>query len=131
MKLSRTAAYATHALASFAAAKPDEVVTGHRLAKALKIPPGYTLRILVMLSRAQLLWAIKGPNGGYRLARPAKEITLLDVIEAVDGTVRSDVAITPEQPPGLGHALQAILEAATQIERKQLRNLTIAGLSKR
>src|SRR6266446_10822148 len=88
MKLSRTACYAIHAVVFMAAQGPDRIVIGHRAAKTLGIPEGFLLRILVALSRARVLWSIKGPNGGYRLARPAKNITLLEVVEAVEGSLQ-------------------------------------------
>jgi Rrf2 family protein len=129
MKLSRTACYAIHAVVFMAAQGPDRIVIGHRAAKTLGIPEGFLLRILVALSRARVLWSIKGPNGGYRLARPAKEITLLDVVEAVEGPIRGSILFTPgDSARSLDRRLEGVFEQATDVVRKHLQKVRIADL---
>src|SRR5712692_3761741 len=109
MKLSRTACYAIHAVVFMAAQGPDRIVIGHRAAKTLAIPEGFLLRILVALSRARVLWSVKGPNGGYRLSRPAREITLLDVVEAVEGPMHGSVLYVPgDTARGLDRRLETV-----------------------
>jgi DNA-binding IscR family transcriptional regulator len=76
-----------------------------------------------------VLWSIKGPNGGYRLARPSKEITLLDVVEAVEGPLRGGVLVTPgDGARGLDRRLEGVFEQATDAVRKQLQRVRIADL---
>jgi Rrf2 family protein len=56
-----------------------------RLAEYHGVPTAYLAKHLQAMSRAGLLESVQGPRGGYRLARPADQITMLDVVEAIDG----------------------------------------------
>src|SRR5262249_22270547 len=95
MKLTRASSYALHAVVHMAAQKKNDPVASHTIAKARDIPDRFLLKVLKPLVSAQVLISVKGPNGGYRLARPANEITMLEVLEAVDGPIRGNA------PPGL------------------------------
>src|SRR6516162_1844795 len=88
MKLTRASSYALHAVAYMADQENNEPVASHVIAKARKIPERFLLKVLKPLVSARVLSSIKGPNGGYRLAKSANEITLLEVLEAVDGPIR-------------------------------------------
>src|SRR5262249_61412760 len=88
MKLTRASSYALHAVAFMAQQKNDKPVASHNVAKARGIPERFLLKVLKPLVSARVLLSIKGPNGGYRLAKPANEISLAEVLEAVDGPIR-------------------------------------------
>src|SRR5437588_2033283 len=89
MKLSRASSYALHAVAFMAGRKDNaRPVASHNIAAARGIPDRFLLKVLKPLVSARILFSIKGPNGGYRLARKAEDISLLDVLEAVDGLIR-------------------------------------------
>src|SRR5262249_41696424 len=66
-------------------------VASHIIAQDRGIPERFLLKVLKPLVSEQILVSVKGPNGGYRLARPAKEISVLEIIEAVDGQIRGSV----------------------------------------
>src|SRR6476661_5383798 len=85
MWLSRDAAYALHAAALVAAQGGDRAIPAHAIARPLGIPGSTFLRVLKPLVSAGVLSPVKGPHGGFRLARPASDITVLEVVEAVDG----------------------------------------------
>src|SRR5207245_10591717 len=85
MRLTRASSYALHALVYMAAQKHNRPIPSHIVAKARGIPERFLLKVLKPLVSARVLSSIKGPNGGYRLAKPASEITVLEVIEAADG----------------------------------------------
>ncbi|OAI40999.1 hypothetical protein AYO40_00525 [Planctomycetaceae bacterium SCGC AG-212-D15] len=127
MKLSRTAGYAVHVLVYLGARKSGPLVTGAEAAKDLGIPEGFLLRIMVSLARAKVLTSIKGPHGGYRLGRPAQEITLLDVIESVEGPFRGEIGWSSGR---LDKPLGAIMGSVADQVRKQLSQVTIADLNK-
>jgi Rrf2 family protein len=93
MKLTRASIYALHAVTYMAAQKDREggSVASHIIAQDRGIPERFLLKVLKPLVSEQILVSVKGPNGGYRLARPAKEISVLEVIEAVDGQIRGSV----------------------------------------
>ena len=69
MKLTRASSYALHAVAFMAAQKVNKPVASHLIAKARGIPERFLLKVLKPLVSARVLHSIKGPNGGYRLAR--------------------------------------------------------------
>ena len=82
---SRQCEYAMQAV-TYLALKPDGAMTSIReLTKKLDIPYHFVAKILQDLSRKRLLNSLKGPAGGFSLARPAKEITLFHIVEAIDG----------------------------------------------
>src|SRR5499425_2382567 len=85
MKLTRASSYALHAVAFMAGQKHDKPVASHHIAHARGIPERFLLKVLKPLVSARILMSIKGPNGGYRLAREASDITMLEIVEAVDG----------------------------------------------
>ncbi|MFZ1685623.1 MAG: Rrf2 family transcriptional regulator [Candidatus Zixiibacteriota bacterium] len=64
---------------------PEHLATANQIAQRQGIPPKYLPQIISELSRSGLILSVRGYGGGVRLSRPAKEITLLDVIEAMQG----------------------------------------------
>src|ERR1700681_3560965 len=90
MRLTRASSYALHALVYMAGQKKDGPTASHIIAAKRGIPERFLLKVLKPLVSAQVLYSIKGPNGGYRLARPAGTITMLEVVEAVDGPIRGN-----------------------------------------
>src|SRR3954465_9367782 len=87
MKLTRASSYALHAVAYMVTEKNDQPVASHHIAQARGIPERFLLKVLKPLVAARVLHSVKGPNGGYRLAKPPPQITLLEVVEAVDGPI--------------------------------------------
>jgi len=96
MKLTRASSYALHALAYMAQQKVQNTpVASHLIAAERGIPERFLLKVLKPLVSHRILLSVKGPNGGYRLARPASDITMLEIVEAVDGALRG---YAPERP---------------------------------
>jgi len=89
MKISRSTGYALVAVGYIAKNYKDGAVLAARISKEYGIPLEYLLKILQQLVRANVLRSKRGPRGGFFLARPAEDITLLQVIEAVDGPMMS------------------------------------------
>lgn len=85
--LSQTAEYALRAMACLAYS-PDELTATPILAKQTKVPPNYLAKVLQVLAGAELIKGRRGVGGGYRLSRPAEDIRLLDVVNAVDPVER-------------------------------------------
>jgi len=63
----------------------DETLRGAELAAFFELPPAYLSKHLRSLARAGVLEATSGPGGGYRLAKPPQEVSLLDVVRAIEG----------------------------------------------
>jgi Rrf2 family protein len=86
MRMSDGVEWAVHC-ATILGALPDGVaLSAARLAEYHAVPAPYLAKHLQALTRAGVFVAVPGPRGGYRLARPAAKVTLLDIVEAVDGT---------------------------------------------
>jgi len=87
MKLSTKGRYAMVALADLAMSAPGALSTLGDLSKRQNISLPYLEQLFVKLRRAGLVESVRGPGGGYRLARAASDIRVSDILEAVDETV--------------------------------------------
>ena len=129
MRISAKADYAVRAALELAAAPDGEPVKGEQLAKAQDIPLQFLEHILLELKHARLIKAKRGYKGGYWLDRPPEEITLADVIRAVEGPLANIHESAPEDLHYAGPAeklrdvwvavranLRAILESITLAE---------------
>ena len=87
MRLSRKSDYALRAVMHFAGLPKGQLASIGEVAKAQSIPREFLAKILKDLTWGGILVSFQGVTGGYRLARPAKEITFLDVMETMDGPV--------------------------------------------
>lgn len=96
MHISAKAEYAMRALLTLAAEPRDGALTAERLASAQSLPVKFLENILVELRRGGLVRSQRGPEGGYRLARPATEITVADVLRLVDGPLAEVRGARPE-----------------------------------
>lgn len=91
MKLTRTVSYALQATLLLARSKPQVSIPCNQLAARGKLPERFLLQVLRNLVAHGVLESTRGVEGGYRLGRPAGKISLLDVIEAIDGPLISSV----------------------------------------
>jgi Rrf2 family protein len=85
MSLTRAVDYGVRAMVHIASLPPGTIVLRSDVTALQHIPPSFGAKILRRLTRAGILDSARGINGGYTLARPAEAITLLDVVEAIDG----------------------------------------------
>ena len=100
VRVSAKVDYALRACAELAAAPPGPV-KGERIATAQSIPPKFLENILLDLRHAGIVGSQRGAEGGYFLARPAAEISVADVIRAVEGPIAS---VRGERPDTLSYA---------------------------
>ena len=96
MKISRSTGYALVAVGFIAQNYLEGAVLAARVSKEYGIPLEYLLKILQQLVRANVLRSKRGPRGGFYLSRPAEEITLLQIIEAVDGPLMSHLHLAEQ-----------------------------------
>ncbi len=110
---------------------PVDPVTAERLASAQGIPAKFLESILLQLRRGGIVTAQRGPDGGYRLARPAKDISLADVIRVVDGPLANVRGQRPEQVDyhGAARSLQDVWIALRANEREILDSVTLADVA--
>jgi Rrf2 family protein len=96
VRVSAKVDYALRATTELAAAT-STLVTAERIASAQSIPPKFLENILLELRHAGVVASQRGAEGGYRLARPAAEITIADVIRAVEGPIASVRGARPDE----------------------------------
>ena len=87
MQITRQADYAVRAMVYLAQIGADQRASTSQIAQEKQIPPSFLAKIVSQLSVAGLLQTSRGARGGVALARPAEEISLLDVVEAIDGPI--------------------------------------------
>ncbi len=87
MKLSTKGRYAMVALADLALACESELLSLSQISRRQNISLPYLEQLFVKLRRAGLVESVRGPGGGYRLARPASQVRISEILGAVDETV--------------------------------------------
>ncbi len=128
MKISAKAEYACLAILALARPRSDDSpVRIREIAEANGIPERYLVQILLQLKGAGLVHSTRGASGGYRLARPSSQISLGEVLIAIDG---------PGEPPRESHepaaqVLAAVWEHIRLAERAVLDQTSIADLCQR
>ena len=130
MRVSAKADYAVRAAAELAAAGEEGPVKGERLAEAQDIPLQFLEHILLELKHAGLVRARRGAKGGYWLARPAEEITIADLVRAVEGPIAHVQSDPPESIEYRGNAehLREVWIAVRASLRTVLEEVTLADL---
>ena len=89
-----TAAHYGLITAGYIAENADEGwVMANTISAKYGIPVGYLIRIMQQMGKANVFRTKRGPGGGFALARPAKEITLLEIIEAADGPIACQLEV--------------------------------------
>jgi Rrf2 family protein len=96
MQITRQADYAVRAVLYLARANNVERSATSAIAKEQNIPPSFLAKIISQLSIAGLLHTSRGARGGVTLARSPKEITLLEVVEAIDGPIQLNECVQGE-----------------------------------
>jgi Rrf2 family protein len=130
MRVSAKADYAVRAATELAAVE-DGPVKGERLAEAQDIPLQFLEHILLELKHAGIVRARRGAKGGYWLARPPEEITIADVIRAVEGPIANVQSAPPESVHYRGKAehLVEVWIAVRANLRAVLEHTTIADVT--
>jgi Rrf2 family protein len=124
--MSHTAEYALRAVMALAL-QPDRQVAAREIAERTQVPPSYLAKVLRLLGRAGLVVSHRGPGGGFGLGRPAREVTLLDVVNAVAPVGRSarrPGSLAARQRPPCRHRRRA--DAGLSMLEKLLACRTIA-----
>jgi Rrf2 family protein len=139
VKLSQGVEWGLHAATLLALAPAGQTVRRDALAGHYALPEAYLAKHLQALTRSGVLHATPGPRGGYRLARPAGDISVLDVVEAIDGAAKPFICqeirqrgasgLSPEEcrRPCLIHS---VMDDADEAWRSSLRGVSLADLVK-
>ncbi len=131
MRISIKIDYALRAMAELAAAEDDQPVKTELIANEQDIPLKFLLAILGELRRAHLVRSQRGQSGGYVLARPGKDITLADVMRAVEGPLANvhDDSLRDIEYSGAAEALTDVWKAVRTSLRSVLETTTVADLA--
>lgn len=130
--------WALHVLLTFAWLDDDEPVPAAQLAASHELPPAYLNKQLQALVRAGLLESLPGVRGGFRLARPPSDITLMDVVVAIEGPGQA-FRCTEIRSRGMGAgmparvfdgpcAIHASMQRAELAWRRELASTTVADI---
>ena len=97
MQITRQADYAVRAMLFLAKLEPTQRAATSQIAEVQKIPPSFLAKIISQLSIAGLIHTSRGARGGVLLSRPAASISLLEVVEAIDGPISlNECTLTPD-----------------------------------
>ncbi len=131
MRISAKADYAVRAAIELAVAGTDHPTKGDSVAQAQGIPLKFLENILADMRHAGLITSRRGAEGGYWLARPAEEITVADIIRAVEGPLASVRGGRPEDVDYAGTAepLQRVWISVRASLRRVVENVTLADLA--
>ena len=130
MRLSKASAYGVLACVYVAAHPPSAPVQGRAIAEAHDLPPEYLLKILQQLVRARILESETGRRGGFTFQKRPIDVTLLDIVEAIDGPLDSGSS-SVETVVGMDAVrahMESLLAGITARTRELLRSSTLADL---
>ena len=131
MRVSAKSDYALRALIEISTRPSGAAVSAEELGRLQDIPHGFLQAILADMRRAGVVLSQRGQAGGWRLARPAEQITLADVIRSVDGPLVSVHGLRPESVTynDTAGVLQLVWIAARSSLREVLESVTIQDLA--
>ncbi len=138
MRLSEGVEWGVHCAVVLAVLPADAALPTGRLAELHGVPVAYLAKHLQAMSRAGILVAGTGPRGGYRLARPPADVSLLDVVEAVDGDDpafqcleirRRGPTAVPAREYGTMCGIHRVMVEADAAWRERLARTSIADLA--
>lgn len=137
MRLSEGVEWALHSCLNLSWVDQREAVTATRLAAFYDLPSAYLNKQLQALTRAGILSSTSGPKGGFRLARDPKEISLLDVVVAIEGAedlfrCEGILAAGPSGNPATDYRRTCLIsQAMSRAElawRQELKSQTVADI---
>jgi Rrf2 family protein len=131
VRISAKVDYAVRAAVELAAAPDEKPVKAERIATAQDIPLNFLENILGELRHSGIVRSHRGAEGGFRLARPATELTVADIIRAVEGPLASVRGGPPEDASygGAAESLPRVWIAVRQSLRRVAEHVTIADIA--
>jgi Rrf2 family protein len=136
MKLSDGVEQAAHCVVMLASLPPEGLLAAAALAEFHGVSPSYLLKHLQALSLAGIVESVPGPRGGYRLGRPASRVSLLDIVQAVEGKepafrcaeIRQRGPMLPACKPTRRCEINAAMLRAERAYQAELARITVADL---
>jgi Rrf2 family protein len=128
MKLSMRAEYGVRAIFDLAERYGDGTVGSSDIASRQQIPPAFLDQVLLALRKAGLVHSVRGPRGGHLLGRPPRDITLQEVIAALEGTSPPTDCQREGHPGTLACILHRVMARADRAVREVLEAQTLEEL---
>jgi Rrf2 family protein len=131
VRISAKADYAVRAAVELAAAPDEKPVKAERIATAQNIPLNFLENILGELRHAGIVRSHRGAEGGFRLAKPADQVSIADIIRAVEGPLASVRGGPPEETsyPGPSAALPRVWIAVRANLRQVVEHVSVADVA--
>jgi Rrf2 family protein len=131
MRISAKVDYAVRATVELAAADADRPIKAERIANAQGIPLNFLENILGELRHAGIVRSHRGADGGFRLAKPAQDVTVADIMRAVEGPLASVRGGPPEETAysGAAEVLPRLWIAVRTNLRKVVEHVTLADIA--
>jgi Rrf2 family protein len=129
LELTKRGDYAVRAMVALASAPPGTLLSVPRMAEEMGIPVRFLPQVMGDLARAGLVTSATGRAGGYRLARPASAVSLLDVVEAVEGDSRRRTCILRGVPCGIDGTTCAVHDPFFAAQDAMIDRLSSADLA--
>ncbi|HQY49064.1 MAG TPA: SUF system Fe-S cluster assembly regulator [Thermomonas sp.] len=129
LRVTRLTDYATVVL-TVLAARPDAVLSAPELAERAGLEPPTVAKVLKPLAAAGLVSGFRGANGGYRLARPAEAISLIAIVEAMEGPLGMTECSMPSGQCGIEHScgVRANWRRINDVVADALRGISLAQM---
>ncbi len=126
---SKANSYALLALIEVSRNDAKTGVQAHHVAARYNLPTAYAAKVMSQLAKAGVMRSDRGPRGGFTLARPAKEITLLAILEALNGPMVNEEILPDNAPKNLRRNAHALFGKIVTETRKALQKTSLADLA--
>jgi Rrf2 family protein len=128
MRLSKTATYALQVVLRLATANAGAPLTCRQIATEEGVPERYLMSVLRTLCRQRIIESVRGSEGGFRLSCKPGDISLADIVEAVDGPLLSGLPAGATLSTEIDGRLQTTLQQIARDTRRQLEALQVSDL---
>ena len=130
MQFSKASTYGLIAVVHIARGKTNEPVQGRVIAESCRLPLEYLLKILQLLVRARVIQSERGRHGGFWLCKSPAETTVLEIVEAIDGTISEGFYVPGASATGNStlEVLERLGERSSQFARSLLSAANIEQL---
>ena len=128
MRISRASTYAILAAVQLSDAPASPPVPCSQLAQLGDMPERFLLQVLRNLVNEGILKSTRGVDGGYRLAKPLSQITLLDIVEAIDGPIQPELPQIAGLAPPSQRRLAEVLGDISDDAKRRLGGITLSQL---
>ena len=130
MRLSKASTYGLFAILYIAKHDADELVQGRAIADACGIPVEYLLKILQQLARARVILSERGRRGGFQLRKSATEITVLEIVEALEGAITGELPVPDAiaEANSMKRAIEELCRESSEFARSLLGATSIEQL---